>query len=250
MEQGALSNSCYNSLSPQEVASLSRIRNCYNKKIVFSFSIEKSLLLIDLAYESMGRPYRNRINAETIKFCRYSSEMDGVFIMITEALRAYDYAIHFHLTPTEATETHRLHKKNISRARKKLNTNFTEVISVVNGMIPSALSKSNNDRLCESLSALNDIRNFLDEYIDQIDFESRSDSRAEAFVSGVCMHLVWSANIRPTKPMTDSRKKTPLLRFLEVFYPVEANTILSKIYDRERSLPLNERIGATFFSPA
>lgn len=82
-----------------------------------------------------------------------------------------------------------------------------------------------------------------------IDFEGRSDSRAESFVNGICMHLVWNANIKPTKPMTDSHNKTPLLRFLEVFYPVEANAILSKIYDRERGLPRNERIGAAFITP-
>jgi len=55
MEQGELSNSCYNSLSPQEVSSLSRIRNFYNKKPVFALSIEETLKLIDRTYESMGR---------------------------------------------------------------------------------------------------------------------------------------------------------------------------------------------------
>jgi hypothetical protein len=249
MEQGELSNSCYNSLSPQEVSSLSRIRNFYNKKSVFALSIEQTLSLIDRAYESMGRPYRTRINTETIKFGRYSGELDGVFLMISDALRTYDSATHFHSTPTEAIETHKHHKKNISRARKKLDTSFNDIISIVNGMLPSVWSKSNNEKLHNSLSTLNEIRTLLDEHIDLIDFESRSDSRAESFVNGVCMHLVWNANIKPTKPMTDSHKKTPLLRFLEVFYPIEASAILSKVYDRERGLPPNKRIGATFITP-
>lgn len=249
MEQGKLSNSCYNTLSPQEIYSLSRIRNFYNKKPIFSLSIEETLSLIDRAYESMGRRYRNRINIETIKFGRYSGELDGVFLMISDALKTYDCASHFLLTPTEATETHKHHKKNIRCARKKINSSFTEIISIVNAMLSSAWSKSHNEKLRNSLCTLTEIRTLLDEHIDLLDFESRSDSRAESFVNGVCMHLVWNANIRPTKPMTDSHKRTPLLRFLEVFYPVEANSILSKIYDRERGLPLNERIGATFISP-
>lgn len=249
MEQGELSNSCYNSLSPQEVSSLSKIRKHYNKKPIFTFSIKETLSLIDRSYESMGRRYRNRINTETIKFGRYSGELDGVFLIISDALRAYDCATHFHLTPTEAKEAHRHHKKNINLARKKLDTGFTDIISIVNSMLPSAWSRYSNEKLRNSLRDLNEIRALLDEHIDLVDFENRSDSRAESFINGVCMGLVWNANIRPTKPMTDSHKKTPLLRFLEVFYPVEANAILSKIYDRERGLSLHERIGATFISP-
>ncbi len=249
MEQGKLSNDCYNTLSPQEVYSLSRIRNFYNKKPVFAFSIEETLSLIDRAYESMGRPYRNRINTATIKFGRYSGELDGVFLMISDALRTYDGTTQFLLTPTEATETHKHHKKNIRHARKKIDTSFTNIISVVNTILPSVWSKYDNEKLQNSLTTLTEIRTLLDEHIDLLDFESPSDSHAESFVNGVCMHLVWNANIRPTKPMTDSYKKKPLLRFLEVFYPVEANAILSKIYDRERGLPLNKRIGATFISP-
>lgn len=249
MEQGELSDSCYNSLSPQEVSSLSKIRNHYNKKPVFAFSIKEALSLIDRSYESMGKRYRTRINAETIKFGRHSGELDGVFLMISDALRAYDCATYFHLTPTEAKEAHRHHKKNINRAKKKLDAGFADIISIVNSMLPSVWSRYSNEKLRNSLRTLNEIRTLLDEHIDLVDFESRSDSRAESFVNGVCMSLVWNANIRPTKPMTDSHKKTPLLRFLEVFYPVEANAILSKIYDRERGLPLHERIGATFISP-
>jgi hypothetical protein len=249
MEQGELSNSCYNSLTLQEISSLSKIRNRYNKKPVFSFSIEEALALIDRAYESMGRRYRNRINTGTIKFGRCSGELDGVSLMISDALRTYDFSTHFHLTPTDAKESHKHHKKNTSHARKKLDTSFTDIISVINGMLPSAWSRYNNEKLRSSLKAVNEIQSLLSEQIGLIDFEKRSDSRAESFVNGVCMHLVWNANIRPTKPMTDSHEKTPLLRFLEVFYPIEAKAILSKIYDRERGLPLHEKIGATFITP-
>ena len=249
MEQGKLSKSCYNSLTLQEISSLSKIRNHYNEKPVFALSIEKTLALIDRAYESMGRRYRTRINTETIKFGRYSGELDGVFLVISDTLRAYDTATHFHLTPTIARETHNNHKKNISRASKKLDTSFADILGIVDSMLPNAWLTYNSETLHNSLKALNEIQALLNEQIDLIEIESRSDSRAEFFVNHVCMHLVWNANIRPTKPMTDSREKTPLLRFLEVFYPVEAKAILSKIYDRERGLPLTERIGAKFISP-
>jgi len=249
MEQGELSNSCYNSLTLEEVSSLSRIRNHYNKKPVFSFSTEEALALIDRAFEAMGRPYRTRINAETIKFGRYSGELDGVFLMISDALRTYDLATHFYSTPTEAKASYTRHKKYIKDARKKLDNGFVDVFDVINGMLPSVWATYNIEKLRNSLKALNEVRSLIDETIDLIDFEGRPDSRAESFIHGVCMYLAWNANIRPTKPMTDSLEKTPLLRFLEVFYPVEAKAILSKVYDRERGLPTHERIGAKFISP-
>lgn len=246
MEQGELSNSCYNSLTLEEVTSLSRIRKHYNKKPVFSFSIEETLILIDRAFEAMGRPYRTRINAETIKLDRYSSELDGVFLIISDALRTYDLATNFYSTPTEAKASYMSHKKNINRARTKLDNGFVDIFDVVNGMLPLAWSRYNTEKLHNSLKALNEVQSLLEEQIDLIDFEGRPESRAESFVNGVCMFLAWNANIRPTKPMTDSLEKTPLLRFLEVFYPVEAKAILSKVYDRERSLPAHEMIGAQF----
>lgn len=249
MEQGELSNSCYNSLTLQEVSSLSRIRNHYNKKPVFSFSIKETLTLIDRAFEAMGRPYRTRINTEAIKFGRQPAELDGVFLMISDALRAYDLATHFYSTPTEAKASYTRHKKNIKNTRKKLDNSFVDIFDVVNGMIPSAWSRYNSEKMRNSLKALNEVRSLLNEQIDLIDFEGRPDSRAENFVNGVCMHLAWNANIKPTKPMTDSLARKPLLRFLEVFYPVEAKAILSKVYDRERGLPTHERIGAEFISP-
>lgn len=249
MEQGQLSNSCYNSLTLEEASSLLRIRNKYNKKPVFSYSAEEALVLIDRAFEAMGRSYRTRINTETVKFGRYSGELDGVFLMISAALRAYDHATHFYSTPTEAKESYTRHKKNIKYTRKKLDHGFTDISDVINGMLPVVWLTYDSEKLHNALKTLNEVRSLLDKQINLIDFEGRPDSRAEFFVNAVCMHLTWNANIRPTKPMTDSLEKNPLLRFLEVFYPVEAKAILSKIYDRERGLPMDERIGATFISP-
>lgn len=249
MERGELSISCYKSLTVEEGSSLSKIRGHYKKEAVFSFGVEETLILIDRAFEALGRPYRTRINAETIKFGRYSGELDGVFLMVSDALRTYDLANHFYSTPTEAKTSYALHKKNIKHARKRLDNGFLDIFEVVNGMLPSVWSRYSAEKLRNSLSALSEVQSLLGEQIDLIDFESRPDSRAESFVNGVCMSLAWNANIRPTKPMTDSLEKTPLLRFLEVFYPVEAKAILSKIYDRERGLPTDEKIGAKFISP-
>jgi hypothetical protein len=249
MEQGGLSDSCYRSLTSEEISSLSRIRNHYNKKPLISLSIEDTLKLIDRAFEALGRPYRTRINSETVKFGRYSGELDGVFLMISDALRTYELATHFYSTPAEAKVSYVRHKKNIKYARKKLANGFADIFDVINGMLPSAWSGHSNEKLRNSLEILKQVRNLLDQQIDLIDFEGRPDSRAESFVNGVCMYLAWNANVRPTKPMTDSLEKTPLLRFLEVFYPVEAKSILSKIHDRERGLPTHERIGAKFISP-
>jgi len=249
MEQGELSNSCYSSLTQEEISSLSRIRSHYNKKPVFSFSIEETLVLVDRAFESMGRPFRTRINEDTKKFGRYSGELDGVFLMMSDALRTYDHATFFCSTPAEAKELYARHKKDVRRARKKLDNSFGDIVGIVNGMLPSVWARYNIEKLHNTVNALNEIRSILDEQVTLIDFEGRPDSRAESFVNGVCMYLVWNANIRPTKPKFDSQEKTPLLRFLEVFYPVEAEAILSRIYDRERGLLTHERIGAKFISP-
>ena len=250
MKQGALSSECYNSLSQQEISSLSRIRDAYSEKPIFSISVEQTLQLIDRAYESMGRAFRNRINAETISFGRYSGDLDGVFLIIADALRTYDYSTHFPSTSLEAKEIHREHKQNIIRARKKVEKSFADIASVIDSLIPSAWTKHSNEKLRSSLGALDEIRCLLVEQLDVIDFDRRSESVAESFVTGVCTHLIWNANIKPTKAMFDSGEKTPLLRFLEVFYPDEAGAILAKLYDRERSLPQHERIGATFIPPA
>ncbi|WP_421557858.1 hypothetical protein [Pseudomonas canadensis] len=249
MKQGALSSKCCKSLSQQEISSLSKIRDAYSEKPIFSISVEQTLQFIDRAYESMGRTYRNRINTETINFGRYTGELDGVFLMIANALRIYDYATHFPSTPAEASQIHRGHKKNISRARKKVEESFADLANIIERLIPSAFTKQSNEKLRSSLGALDEIRCLLAEHLDVIDFDRRSESVAESFVTGVCANLVWNANIKPTKAMTDSHKKTPLLRFLEVFYPDEASAILAKLHDRERGLPQHKRIGATFIPP-
>lgn len=249
MEQGELSNGCYISLTQEEISSLSRIRNHYNKKPVFSFSIEETLLLVDRAFESMGRPFRTRVNEDTKRFGRYSGELDGVFLLISDALRTYDQSTFFYSTPAEAKALYARHKKDVRRARKKLDNSFGDIVAIINGMLPSVWARYNVEKLHDAVNSLNEIRSILNEQIELIDFEGRPDSRAESFVNGVCMYLVWNANIRPTKPMSDSQEKSPLLRFLEVFYPVEAKAILSRIYDRERGLPTDEKIGAKFMSP-
>lgn len=250
MKQGALSSKCYKSLSQQEISSLSKIRDAYSEKPIFSISVEQTLQLVDRAYESMGKTFRNRINTETINFGRYSGELDGVYLMIADALGTYDYSTHFPSTSAEAKEIHKEHKKNISRARKKVEKSFADIASVIDRLIPSAWTTHRNEQLRNSLGALDEIRCLLVDQLDVIDFDRRSESVAESFVTGVCSHLIWNANIKPTKAMFDSGEKTPLLRFLEVFYPDEASAILAKLYDRERSLPQHERIGATFIPPA
>lgn len=249
MEQGWLSNSCYASLTAHEIRSLSRIREHYCTKTVFKLSTEQTLSLIDRAYEAMGRSFRNRINAKTLDFGRYSGELDGVFIIISDALRTYDTADLFPSTPTEAKENFTSHKKHLNQVRKKLDTGFSDITNIINSILQASWLKSDNEKMRDYLSSLNEIRSFLEKQIEVIDFGDRPESRAEAFVNGVCMSLVWTANIKPTKPMTDSHNKNPLLRFLEVFYPVEAHSVLSKIYDRERTLPPEKRIGATFLAP-
>ena len=249
MEQGSLSSECYISLNSQEIASLSSIRNHYNKKQIFRFSIEQTLSLADQAFEAMGRRFRNRINAETIRYGRYCGDLDGASLIISDTLRSYDYSDFFHTTSTDAKETYTLHKKHVNRARKKLDDSFSEISYIIDRMTPAIWHKPSAEKIRESLTSLNEIRSLLNEQLDFIDFNERSHSRAEAFVTGVCMHLVWNAGIKPTKPVTDSGDKTPLLRLLEVFFPIEARFVLSKIYDRDRSLPAEKKIGGTFIKP-
>ncbi|WP_122422951.1 hypothetical protein [Pseudomonas viridiflava] len=249
MKQGKLSIECYNSLSSQELLSLSKIRNHYGNKQIFALSIEETLMIVDRAYEAMGRCFRSRIIRETIKFGRYCGDLDGVFLIISDALRAYDSAGCFHLTAAEAKTMHERHKNDVHQARKKINAGFNDIVNIINETLPSVWHRYSREQMHTSLNTLSEIQTLLDGHFDLIDFESRSYTSAESFVHGVCMSLVWNANIRPTKPMTDSAEKTPLLRFLEVFYPSEANSILSRVYDRERKLPQSKRIGATFIPP-
>ncbi|QKE62281.1 hypothetical protein HNE05_02535 [Aquipseudomonas campi] len=102
MEQGSLSDSCYYALTQEERDSLSVIREHYSRKQIFKFDVERALLFIDCSYEAMGKSYRDRINQETKIFGRYDGALDGVFLMIADALRLYDESFCFFDTPKEA----------------------------------------------------------------------------------------------------------------------------------------------------
>ncbi|MCB2382545.1 hypothetical protein KV201_10185 [Shewanella sp. SR1] len=115
--------------------------------------------------------------------------------------------------------------------------------------IPTPCSQYDEETLENVLKQLLDMQQVIDLRIERLNFSKRFGTKAEQFVIGVCDSLVWNAGIKPTKPLTDSKQKTPILRFLEVFYPLEAIAILSKIYEQERHALIDQKIGATFIKP-
>lgn len=250
MTQGSLSRECYNSLEENEIDSLTKIRAHYTNKEVFCFGTEKTLELIDLSYEAMGRTFRSRVNRKSKEFGRYKCEdFDGVFLLISDTLLSYDSARFFFHTPKEASDTYKEHKLQITKAEKILNRGIDDLYRVINGLCSTTLSKNDEQQVEYASRKLSELKDILSDQVNKLEKDKRSLTQAEFFVSSVCDSLVWQADIKPTKPTTDSQKKTPLLRFLEVFYPKEARQVLSKVYDRERKLPNTEKIGATFIPP-
>lgn len=249
MNQGALTDECYLSLTVEERESLDRIRAHYQKTGVFEFGIDETLSLIDRSYEAMGKRFRDRINRKTRDFGRYDGELEGVFLVIGDALRTFHGSQFFSDTPQQTAEIHKQHQYQVRKAQGLSDNAFSDLFAVVNGLQPTSWSKFDKEELESAIEKLTEVKNLIDIQIDRVNFAKRSDSKAEQFIVSVCNSLVWHANIKPTKPLTDSRQKTPLLRFLEVFYPTEAKSILSKIYDKERHTPEGQKIGASFIKP-
>ncbi|MGI2068179.1 hypothetical protein [Shewanella sp. MF08487] len=249
MNQGALTDECYLSLTVEERGSLDRIRAHYQKSDVFEFGIDETLNFIDRSYEAMGKRFRDRINRETKAFGRHDGELDGVFLVIGDALRTFHGSQFFSDTPQQTAEIHKQHQCQVRKAQQLSDNAFSDILAVVNELKPTSWSKFDEEELKSAIEKLFEVKNLIDKQIDRINFAKRSDSKAEQFIVTVCYSLVWHANIKPTKPLTDCRQKTPLLRFLEVFYPIEAASILSKIYDKERQTPEGLKIGASFIKP-
>jgi len=248
MNQGVLSDSCFVSLTDEEQASLKKIRAHY-KNDVFEFGIKETLSLIDRSYEAMGKRFRNRLNRETREFGRYEGDLDGVFLLISDSLRSFYGSKFFTDTPRQSAESHKQHQYQVQRTKKLSDNAFLDMKAVVTELLPTTWSKYDKETLESVLKQLPDIQQVINQQLERLNFSKRRSTKAEQFVISVCNSLVWNAGIKPTKPLTDSRQRTPLLRFIEVFYPLEARAILSKIYDQERHTPIDQKIGATFIEP-
>lgn len=249
MTQGALTDECYFSLTDEEKKSLDIIRSHYQKSDVFKLGVGVTLSLIDRSYEAMGKKFRDRINRKTRGFGRYDGELEGVFLVIDDALITFYGSQFFSTTPQQSAEIHNQQQSQVRKAQKLSDNAFSDLSAVVNGLLPTSWSKFDEEELESVLEKLSEMKNIIDKRRNRVNFPKRSDTKAEQFVVSVCNSLVWYANIKPTKPLTDSRQKKPLLRFLEVFYPTEAKSILSKIYDKERRVPDAQKIGASFIEP-
>ena len=249
MNQGALSDNCFVFLTHEEQTSLEKIRAHYQKSGVVGFSIEETLSLIDRSYEAMGKRFRNRLNRKTIEFGRYAGDLYGVFLLISDSLRCFYGSKFFSETPKQSAESHKQHQHQIQRAKKLSDNAFLDIKEVITGLLPTPCSQYDEETLENVLKQLLDMQQVIDLRIERLNFSKRFGTKAEQFVIGVCDSLVWNAGIKPTKPLTDSKQKTPILRFLEVFYPLEAIAILSKIYEQERHALIDQKIGATFIKP-
>ncbi|WP_407332747.1 hypothetical protein [Enterovibrio sp. 27052020O] len=246
MKQGHISDEVWNKLSADDKGSLEAIRHHFIKHSKCSDQLSNILELVDRSYEAMGSRFRNRVNKSVHEYGRYVGELDGVFVIIQDAVHAYHSSNLFPETSGDALSQHKFYRNQRSKATKFSEDAFDKLERVVNWLSHSATTIHEQEELVQLKKDLNNIEHVLEHHFMRTNLAERSPSRAESFVLSVCNHLVWEANIKPTKPLYPSGEKTPLLRFIEVFFPLEGQAVLSSIYEKQKRCPEENRIGAKF----
>ncbi|EKO3802608.1 hypothetical protein [Vibrio harveyi] len=243
MKQGSISDEEWNRLSDQEKVSLEEIRSYYAKR---SDAFSPALEVVDKCYEAMGHRFRSRVNQSVREYGRYVGDRDGVFLIIHTAIRTYHSSDLFPETTGDALSKHKLFRSQRSKAIKYSSDAFGKLERVVDWISHTATTVCEEDELAKLRKELKDIEFSLERHFNRTDLTNRCPSRAESFVLSLCNHLVWEANIKPTKPITSSGEKSPLLRFIEVFFPIEGQAALSSIYEKQKRLPAENKIGGKF----
>lgn len=246
MKQGYITNTEWIKLTNEEKATLESIRNHFIKKEECAERLDITLKLIDCSFEAMGRSFRNRISRSVKEYGRYPVGSDGIFIFIHDSIRSYFTAQHFIKRTSDALKQHKLFKQQRQKALKLSLDAFVNLEKTISWLSSTATTVYDDEEFNRLNEELVNMKEILDKHFERIDFGERSPSRAESFVLSICNNLSWIAKIKPRKPFTDAGCKTPLLRFVEVFFPSEGKVALSSIYEKEkRKLPI-EKIGAKF----
>ncbi|OED62450.1 hypothetical protein A165_12750 [Vibrio tasmaniensis ZS-17] len=246
MKQGSISDKAWCKLSAGDKGSLGTIRHHFIKHSKCSKQLSIDLELVDRSYEAMGHRFRNRVNKSVREYGRYVGEFDGVFLIIKSAIRTFHSSNLFPETSGDALSRHKFYRKQRSKATTFSAGAFGKLERVIDWVSHTATTVYEQDELTQLKKNLKDIELVLERHFKRADFTDRGPSQAESFVLSVCNHLVWEANIKPTKPLASTGEKSPLLRFIEVFFPLEGQLALSSIYEKQKRLPEADRIGEKF----
>ena len=249
MYQGYISDVEWHKLTATEKASLATIRSHFETSSCVDSNVDV-LKLVDQSFEAMGKRYRDRINNKIASYGRYSNgNYDGVFLIIQGAIRDYQAANQFF--PPRVSEAKVIYQSFMSE-REKIAKNSTKSIEdlekTIEWLMHRSILRCQTEPLEKATLALTSISKVLDEQLRSKESLTRPQSSVENFVSGVCGFLVWFGDIKPTRPINPSGSKTPLLRFLDVFYPSEAEAALSSLYEKQKRALPSEKIGSGFFA--
>ncbi|WP_438462135.1 hypothetical protein [Marinomonas sp. PE14-40] len=247
MQQGFITDIGWKKLKTEDKKSLELIRLHFKSANYLSEGVN-SQELVDKSFEAMGKRFRTRINREIASYGRYKNDKhDGVFLIIQGAIRDYDAANQFF--PPKASDAKRMYQQfqnergTFGRSTTKSIKNLSVAIEWLKERTPL---KFEEEQLNEAEEALNKISEILELQLKSKGLVKCPNSSAENFVKDVCGFLMWYANIKPTKAITDTGDKTPLLRFLEVYYPFEAEVALSSLYEKEKRAAPHDKIGSSF----
>lgn len=249
MQQGYISNEEWIKLTTEEKESLESIR-FYFENTNHLFDSVNPKKLAEKSFEAMGKRFRARINSEVASYGRYSDvQHDGFFLIIQSAIGSYDTANLFF--PPRVSDTRQIYQQ-FKYESKKHSKNTVKSIKgleeTIDWLNERTISKFHTDQLNEVTEALAKVAKILELQLKDKKSINFPHSSVENFVESVCGCLVWFGEIKPTKPVTDAGDKTPLLRFLEIFYPLEAEATLSRLYEKQKKLAPNKKIGSSFLS--
>ncbi|HCG6405159.1 TPA: hypothetical protein NJ169_004507 [Vibrio parahaemolyticus] len=247
MKQGYISSEAWERLSAEEKQSLLVIREHFEEVNYLSEHVN-SQKLVDQSFEAMGKSFRTRINNEVSSYGRYvGQEYDGVFLIIQGSIRDFDAANKFF--PEKLSDAKSIYQC-FQRDQKKFDNSTSKSVANLEDAITWLRERSplryQVEQLDEATIALKTVSNIVASQLAEKASVGRPQSSVENFVNGVCNSLIWFGGIKPTKPLTDGGQKTPLLRFLEVFYPFEAEFALSSLYEKNKRAPASEKVGASF----
>ncbi|WP_318435898.1 hypothetical protein [Photobacterium leiognathi] len=246
MKQGYISSEAWERFSTKEKQSLLVIRDHFEEANYLPDHVN-SQKLVDQSFEAMGKVFRDRINNEVSSYGRYVGEYDGVFLIIQGSIRDFDSADQFF--PEKFSDAKSIYQ-DFQRYQKKFDNSTSKSIANLENAISwlreQTFLRYQQEQLDEATIALRNVSDILVSQLAEKASSGRPQSSVEFFVNSVCDSLIWFGGIKPTKPLTDSGQKTPLLRFLEVFYPFEAESALSRLYEKNKRAPASEKVGASF----